>query len=606
MDEHVAGEPEGQPSEPLPNQSEPVPQDQPQQPQQDQPPTGPTWGQQPAAQPWEQPAGQRWQEQPPVVPPAVPPGVPPAAWPAPSPAVVPGPEVLDSGAPGWSVLPAYDGTEHSGSGGSRRRRTAVVAGVVVAALLVSGGAYAAWSRLNGSGPQPADALPASTVAVAEVDLDPSATQKLALFNLLRKFPDATGLNGSDQSFGDWLVRRLSQSGTDAHALDFGRDVQPWLGKRFAVAAVPAPKGSGSGGSDVDGVLVVQEIDEHAAAAAMDKLRAHGSADLGYAFLNGFLVVTPDSAKGAARVVSDAQKASLSTASRFTADVDSLGSDQVITAWADATRAGELLKEQLSSVAGGDLGALDSTFADWKGRWVLGVHATNDSVELRARSFGGEPTSKPRPPVRISHVVHDPIAVVAVSGIGQSLADAWQKTASSPQYQPLLDQARQLGLDLPGDLETLLGDQLTLSLGGTDFNQGPTYLAAATSKDPAAGKAVLDKLLALAGPDGGAQLGLSSQTDGDTLYVGSPDAMTDSVGSTANAKELTSSEMFRAAVANPDTAQTLVYVDLSKVWAAVQATGGDAPSAEVRHLKAVGVSVTFDGADSDATLRLIIR
>src|SRR5207248_8370672 len=140
------------------------------------------------------------------------------------------------------------------------------------------GAYAAWSRLNGNGPQPAEVLPASTVAFAEVDLDPSVGQKLALYKLLQKFPSSSGLRPSDKDFGDWLVRRLSEgsSGADGSTLDFAKDVRPWLGKRFAVAAVPAPAGTGAGGSAVDGVVVVQETDEKAAGAAMDKLRKSGS------------------------------------------------------------------------------------------------------------------------------------------------------------------------------------------------------------------------------------------------------------------------------------------------------------------------------------------
>ena len=59
------------------------------------------------------------------------------------------------------------------------------------------------------------------------------------------------------------------------------------------------------------------------------------------------------------------------------------------------------------------------------------------------------------------------------------------------------------------------------------------------------------------------------------------------------------------MANPGSAQTLVFVDLSKVWTLAGA-GGDPVPAGLQHLKAVGMTVTTDGADSDSTVRVIIR
>ncbi len=532
---------------------------------------------------------------PPMGPPAGPPMTPPPPW---------APEVLDSvTAPTWSVLPGVDGTD-GGAPTGRRRSRALVAGITAAAVLVTaGGAYAAWSRLNGNGPQPAEVLPAGTVAFAEVDLDPSAGQKLALLNLLHKFPDSSGLKSTDADFGDWLVRRLSEAGSSNDALDFGKDIQPWLGKRFAVAAVPAPAGSGAGGSSVDGVLVVQETDEQAATAAMTKLRAHGSDHLGFAFADGYLVVTPDSAKGAARIVADGQRSSLAADSRFTSDVNSLGSDQVVTAWMDAAKAGQLLKDSLGNVAGVDSGQLDAVLgASWKGRWVLGIHAADESVEMRMRTFGAASSAPQAPPVKLAHVAPDAFAVLAVSGYGRSVSEQWKQLSSLPGYSDIADQARQAGLTLPDDLVALVGDQLTLSVGG-DPTGTPSVLAAATSKDPQAGKAVLDKLLALAGPD--SVLGVSTTVDGDTLYVGSSDDVVAAGKGSASAAKVTDSDLFRAAVADPDHAQAILYVNLVKLWSSLKASGTTVGSPELQNLKAVGMSATTSGGDSDVTVRVVI-
>jgi hypothetical protein len=561
----------------------------------------------------EQPA-QPYGAPPPFGPPAQPYGAPQTyggspAYGGPAPDVTPGrPEVLDSQAPAWSVLPSYDpATPPAGPG--RGRRTGIVAAVVVAALLVSGGAFAAWSRLNRTTGTPADVLPASTVAVAQVNLDPSPAQKVALFNVLRKFPDAAGLKGTDGSFGDWLMRKLSESGSDSDGLDFATDVEPWLGSRVAVAAVPAPGGQ-AGGSVVDAVLVVQEKDDKAASAAMDKLRTHGSPDLGYAVADGYLVVTPDSRTAASRVVADAQNAPLGADSHYAADVDSLGAEQVVTAWADAGRLSDLLHKQMQSSLGGLTGlggglgsGLGGPFDTLEGRWVLGLHATNDSVEMRIRTYGGQAAAASAP-VRLQHVAADPVAVLAVSGYGKNLGRQWSKVASSPMYQQLLEQAKALGLDLPGDLEKLLGDQLTASLSGQGLDE-PRWVVAATSGDPAAGKAVLDKFLALAGQDA-SDLPMSTRVDGDTLYVGSSAATIDGAVTTDAAEALQHDELFRAAVAHPESAQTLAFVDLSKIWALAASMGGEQVPDELQHLKAVGLSVTADGGDSDSTVRVIIR
>ena len=263
---------------------------------------------------------------------------------------------------------------------------------------------------------------------------------------------------------------------------------------------------------------------------MDKLRAHGSPDLGLR-RQGRVPRGDAGLRAQARPGSSprAEKGSLADDAHFAADTASLGSEEVVTAWADASRLSDLLRQQLQATLGGMPGALGGVdplgglsglggiVRALKGRFVMGMHATNDSVEMRVRSFGGTPAPA-SPPVRLQHVVAEPVAVLAVSGYGKSLAAQWSTLASSPMYQSLADQAKLIGLDLPGDLEKLLGDQLTASLSGRGLDE-PQWVVAATSGDPAAGKAVLDRLLALAGPDA-ADLPVSTRVDGDTLYVGS--------------------------------------------------------------------------------------
>jgi hypothetical protein len=260
---------------------------------------------------------------------------------------------------------------------------------------------------------------------------------------------------------------------------------------------------------------------------------------------------------------------------------------------------------MGSLPGVGAGQLDSMLGQtWKGRWVLGVHATGDSVEMRIRTFGSGSPTKPAAPVQIRHVVPNAFAVLAVSGAGSSVADSWRRVASMPPYAALAAQAAAAGLRLPDDLEALLGDQLTVSVGG-DPTQQPVVLAAATSGHPAAGKTVLDKLLTLAGPDAVAGLGISTQVDGDTLYLGSSAEAVAAGRSGAAASAVTGSDLFKAAVADPAHAQAVLYVDLAKLWSTLKASGAQLPSPEVLHLKAAGLSAVTTSDGSDVTVRVVV-
>ena len=83
-------------------------------------------------------------------------------------------------------------------------RTGVIAGVTAA--VIGGAAFGGWQLqqfLSGGGPQPEDVLPASTVAFASIDLDPGAGQKLAAYQLLKKFPDAHVTDQTDLKKKAW-------------------------------------------------------------------------------------------------------------------------------------------------------------------------------------------------------------------------------------------------------------------------------------------------------------------------------------------------------------------------------------------------------------------
>jgi hypothetical protein len=489
----------------------------------------------------------------------------------------------------------------------RSRRTGVIAGALTVAVLAAATAsWAAYSAFNGSGPQPEEVLPASTIAFAKVDLDPSAGQKIELYKLLQTFHQSSQLKSTDKDFGDWLSRRLVESGNGSvggsgssvdAGLDYAKDIKPWLGKRFAVAGVPGT----SAGTPVQPLVVLQENDEKAASAALEKVRKSGTGTkLDYAFMDGYVVVSPGSATAAHAAVKAAQSSSLAHAAGFKKDVASLQSDEVVTAWADASALGTIIKKATSGASvlpGGSLGGLvDSSY---KGTWVLGLHAADNAIELTVKTRGG--TASPATPAvaHLDHVVAGAWGVVAISGLDQRVDALWKNVQQLPGYQDSSSQlADEFGLQLPGDLKTLLGSELELSIGG-DLSKEPMMLAASTSKDPGAAKSVLDGLLDHAQAPPG--LVAERVKGSDTFYVGSSEAAIDAAGG----KGVSATALFDLAVADPKTAEVLGFVDLSHVWSA---RGADlsAQDKEWEHVAAVGFSGRHSGGDSSYTVRVVLR
>ena len=123
---------------------------------------------------------------------------------------------------------------------SRGRRTGLVAGAAVAVVAAVGvGAYGVVQLMAG-GSSPATAVPADAVGYVSLDLDPSASQKIEAFKILRKFPAIKEQLGSRDDLRKAVFDEIQKSG-DCKSLDYARDIEPWIGDRIAVAAVPDSK-----------------------------------------------------------------------------------------------------------------------------------------------------------------------------------------------------------------------------------------------------------------------------------------------------------------------------------------------------------------------------
>jgi hypothetical protein len=257
------------------------------------------------------------------------------------------PEYLESG--GGAPAP-----REPRSGGSPAKRALLAGGGIVGLAAVGVGAWAAYGFFS-TGPQPAQALPAATLGYASVDLDPSGGQKIEALRTLNKFPafkDYVGINPNDDLRKE-LFDKI-QDEADCDDIDYGDDIEPWLGDRAAVAAVDL------GGDTPDAVVVLQVKDADKADAGLDKIKACSGAgdeesDGGWA-IEGDWAVIAESDAVADKVVAATKKGSLADDGDFKKWTGEAGDPGVVTLYA-GPRAGDYLADHADDMFGFPFGLI---------------------------------------------------------------------------------------------------------------------------------------------------------------------------------------------------------------------------------------------------------
>jgi Protein of unknown function (DUF3352) len=499
--------------------------------------------------------------------------VPPYDNPNPSASGRPGP-----GAPGWP--PAEP------PAGRRSRRRGVVIGAVVGGVLLLGGAgFATASYLSGGGTQPEDVMPADVLAFVKVDLDPAAGQKMALGSLLEKFPDVD--TEGDGDIRDQLLQPLLELSGDE--LDYSADVEPWLGDRMAVAAVPAEDSP----AGVVPVVALAVSDEERMTEALR--RAQDGAEFGFAVRDDFVLIT-DTQERADGIAAAEQ--TLADDADFSGDRDALGGDQVAIGWADLSAAEGILESQ-AAAQGVPADAFGG--ADLAGRVILGVHAQDDALEMVGMDFGVSDVGVPSgEPTRLAQdLPEDTLAALAASGAGDSAVAAWSQLEESGALAEMTQPLAELGLDLPDDLRAMLGSDLVVAVSGQ--LESPALGARVVTEQPEAGAGALDALLGSLGVGGAPVYSFGA---GD--YVVATDAAT--ADALAADGGLGDTDAFRAAVADPDHASAIGFVDLATVLDQVVAQGGEAgeEAAKFSAVEALGLSVSGTDEGSRFVLRITTR
>jgi hypothetical protein len=522
-----------------------------------------------------------------------------------------GPEYLERGS-GFPLPP--------GASRRRNRRPLLIAGGAVVALgLVGGGVWAA-SSLLGTGDQPAEALPASTLGYASIDLDPSASQKVEAFQMLRKFPaikDELGL-----ASGDDLRKKLFdeiQAQASCPDLGYRVDIEPWIGDRAAVAAVD------TGADSPTPVLVLQVTDADKADAGLGKIRscATGGADAnglgGWAIRDGWAVIA-ESDKLAGTVADAAAESSLADEKDYQGWSEEVGDAGIVNLYA-APAAGTYFVDHLADLGAttGDVGGAtpeEATAAarDFKGM-AAAIRFNDGALELEAAGDAGITADSPQATDGGDDLVAT-LPTDTAAALGFAFPEGWftdfigQVAATMPGELGADELMKQLGaesgLDLPGDVEALTGESVALAVGSdfdpeTAFNSGDgsgVPVAVKVKGDPDRVAGVLDKLRPKLGPMEGV---LGSESKGDVTAIG-PDA--DYRATMLEDGGLGESDAFRNVVREAEDASAVLFVNFDAGdWLTALASGDQEAVDNLEPLEGLGMSVWRQDETAHVVLRL---
>jgi hypothetical protein len=403
-----------------------------------------------------------------------------------------------------------------------------------AAAVVALGAAGAWgvASFMSGGTEAAEAVPDDALAYVSLNLDPDGGQKLDAYRTLKKFPalkkylDKSG-GGTDLRRS--LVEPLLKE-ADCPGVTFDDDIAPWLGNAIAVAAVPGKDGP-------EAAAFLQVTDESAAKAGIKKIVACDEADggvpsddlTGTAFTDGWVVVAKTDAKAQA-VVDDAAGGTLADDPGYQKWVAAAGGEGIVTAYVDAdapTAALDAADGSLATLDGSGAGAqaetIRQTFKDFQG----GAAAVRfDGTSLEAESaFGGLPDLTSGNGDNGLADLPDSTAVAFGTSVSdtfvQDLVDAYSSYLGKDEVDQFLRQGEQMtGLNLPEDLQAVLGDGIAVSLDGSaDFTSQMSSPAAVPvgvriTGDPSEITPALDKVLEALTTTAGLPDGLVSVEQGD--------------------------------------------------------------------------------------------
>jgi Protein of unknown function (DUF3352) len=495
--------------------------------------------------------------------------------------------------------------------GRSRRRTATVGIAAAAVLGVAGaGAWGVAQFLDG-GTAAAAAVPQDALAYVSVDLDPDGGQKLEVARTLRKFPAIREKIGSGDDLRRWIFDAVAED--VPCELDFGDDLDPWLGNKVAFAVLP-----GAEGEEPVPMAAIEVKDEEAAEAGVAKIAACGSEgdspEPGVAFVEGFMVIAEDD-DVTDDVVGQVAEGSLADDDGFNRWVDEAGGSGILTAYASAEAPATLLElveggaVESSGSPFGTPGDVAKAFKEFEGG-ALALRFDDGALEVELAGGGvpsdisGEggsgladlPTTTA---LALGMTFSDTAAADLVDGLTEALGEEEAEQAISTAEA-------MTGLSLPEDLQTLLGDGLSVAVDGSIDLEAAFGMGGGDPRIPAGARIVgdpeeivplLEKLIGAAGVQG--QVTVES---GDGVVAFGLDA--EHVASLAEDGGLGDEPQFEAALPDLEDAAGGLFLDFDAGGWLTRLAENDAEAREnLEPLDTLGITSWQDGDIVHGKVRL---
>lgn len=508
--------------------------------------------------------------------------------------------------------PYAQGTSPSGSGS--KARTGLIVGGVAGALLLGGGAFAVSRVLSGdSGDDPSSALPATTVGYVSVDISPGVGQQIAGLRFLEGLDPEVREVLESEDFRQALFDKMAED--QDIGVDWDQDIAPWLGDRVGMGVVP------DGDDEPMVAVAVQVTDQDAARQSLEDLAAE-SADTqaSWFFHDDYVVFTePDDLGDMEAAV---QAGTLSGEATFVDDMEALGDPGLMAGWVDIQAAAGLPgmrdMEELESVGGapgmisGFMGAAPDTADVAAGRVAMTLRLGEDYVEVSGIGRGQEELGiEGGDSAQLVLGLPDDTAVALGLEHGdQFVGAAWDyfSELAPDEVSQLEQEASAEGWTLPGDIQTLVGQSLAISVGPDVVSaamaggmEGMAQLPVAyqVQTDVPAANELLDRALT----QSGAPAEALARAEGDgVLTLGLDQSYVDEV---AAGGALGEDEQFQSAVPGAADADGIMYVDLDTFEDFYLGYIDDATARDaVESLSAVGYSIAVDGDESAFTFRVV--
>ncbi|WP_460527896.1 DUF3352 domain-containing protein [Flindersiella endophytica] len=512
---------------------------------------------------------------------------------------------------GWGgAQPTYGEPPESGGGSKKGIIAIVLAAVLVVAL--GGGAFAAYSWWNNDGGQPDEVLPATAIGYFRVDLNPTGQQQTAMYNISKKFPELAKRIGEGDDPRKSLFTAIKSESKDLANVTYENDVEPWIGKRLGVAMLPPAEGK----KEPQAAVALEITDKKKAEAGFKKLFAGDGEDVKWAFSDaGDYAIFSNTQANADKFAADGKSNPLSKNKTYADDMDAVGGEGIMSYWINTASMAQAFgsSEELKG-----MGLVDAQNA---GRMAGALRFESNYVELFgvARGVKMPFSANTAKGVKLNDLPDTTAAAVSSAGLGPWVGTNWDKMLAQVNQVPdakeqvdlFVQQAKQqFQLDIPGDLSTLLGNELTVALdeeglqelvnGGVEEGKLPKVgLRSAT--DATKGKAVVNKVQQVL-TSSGVPFKLGSASGDGKVTVAADQAYADKL--LAGGK-LGDTEAFKAAISSTDVTGAM-YVDVDKLEKLyIDKVPADA-KAWLQPIRAVGATTTGTDDGGSYSLRVVVE